>query len=139
MFLKKYRIIRQSCDESVLERIKWEEDYYESFEWFCKLMQGKDPDAIIEQMDKVNFEVEYILARIDKAIDEYGKMARENGFPMWRQYDALYSVYFSSNKTKIKEISRKYGVKKSTIYDDIKEAKKCLFTLLFGDFDEQNS
>jgi len=136
VFLKKYRIIRQSCDESVLERIKWEEDYYESFDWFCRLMEGKDPDAVIEHMDKVNLEVEYILARIDRAIDEYGEIARGEGFPTWRQYDALYSVYFSSQKTRIKEIARKYGVNKSTIYDDIKCAKSRLFTLLFGDYHE---
>lgn len=135
VFLKKYRTIRQSCDESVLERIKWEEDYYESFDWFCRLMEGKDPDAIIEQMDKANIEVEYILARIDRAIDEYGRIAREEGFATWRQYDALYSVYFSSQKIEIKEISRKYGVKKSTIYEDIKTAKIQLFHLLFDDCD----
>lgn len=135
VFLKKYRTIMQSCDEAVLERIKWEEDYYESFDWFCRLMEGKDPDAIIEQMDKANIEVECILARIDRAIDEYGRIAREEGFPTWRQYDALYSVYFSSQKIKIKEIARKYGVKKSTIYEDIKNAKIQLFHLLFDDHD----
>jgi hypothetical protein len=138
VFLKKYRTIRQACDEEILERVRLGEEYYESFEWFCRLMQNKDPDTVIDEMEKTSCITECILCRIDKAVEDYAEIAKQEGLQSWRQYDAIYSVYFSNQKTKIREISRKFGVKKSTIYEDIKTAKTRLTSILFEDSEEKN-
>ncbi|MDD2960012.1 MAG: sporulation transcriptional regulator SpoIIID [Lachnospiraceae bacterium] len=128
---KRYREIRQSCDEELLERVRMQEEYYESFEWFCELMQNKDPDTVIETMVSVSCATECILCRIDKAVEDYAEIAKKEGMQSFRQYDAIYSVYFSNSKSKIRDIAKKYRVRKSTIYDDIKEARNSLTTILF--------
>lgn len=136
ILVRKYRIIRQSCDEVILERMHREESYCESFEWFEQMMQGRDPDRIFEELHKTSERTEAIICRIERAMEIYGQMARKEDLQSWREYDALYSVYFSgfsNSKVRIREISRKYGVKKSTIYDDIKTAQTRLESVLFGD------
>ena len=128
---RKYRAIRQSCDEQILERYRQGEEYYESFEWFVRLMEGKDPDKLIEDLRQTSDRTEQIICRIDKAVEDYGEMARREGLLSWRQYDVLYSMYFSGSFSGAKEISKKFGVKKSVIYDDLHEAETRLVTLLF--------
>ncbi len=131
LLIRKYRIIRQSCDEVLLERMRLEEEYYESFEWFERMMQGKEPDTIIEELHKTSARTEAIICRIDRALETYGASARKEDIQRWREYDALYSVYFSNSKARIRDIARKYGVKKSTIYDDIKAAQTRMESILF--------
>lgn len=136
VFFKKYREIKAACDEAILERTMQAEEYYESFDWFVRFMSDKDPDDFIREMEKTSGMTEAILCRIDQALGEYADLAKNESMQSWRQYDAVYSVYFSSQRVKISELSRKFGVKKSTVYDDIKIAKNRLNSMLFGDESE---
>lgn len=136
VFFKKYREIKAACDEAILERTMQAEEYYESFDWFVRFMSDKDPDDFIREMEKTSGMTEAILCRIDQALVEYADLAKNESMQSWRQYDAVYSVYFSSQRVKISELSRKFGVKKSTVYDDIKIAKNRLNSMLFGDESE---
>ena len=128
---RNYRTIRQTCDEQILERRQESEEYYESFEWFERLMEGKDPDKLIEELQKASGNTERLICQIDRAIVRYGSDARKEGIASWREYDALYSRYFSDSFSTPAEISKKFGVRKSVIYKDLKHAETRLTTILF--------
>lgn len=136
VFFKKYREIKAACDDAILERTMQAEEYYESFDWFVRFMSDKDPDDFIREMEKTTGMTEAILCRIDQALQEYAEQCKSESVQSWRQYDAVYSVYFSSQRTKISELSRKFGVKKSTVYEDVKVAKTRINSILFGDVDD---
>lgn len=131
VLFRKYRVIRQTCDEQILERYRQEEEYYESFEWFARLMEGKDPDRLIEDLQQTTDRTERIIAHIERTVEEYGSEARQEDLKSWRGYDALYSKYFSTTFSTPKEISKKFGVKKSVIYKDLRHAETRLITMLF--------
>ena len=133
VLFRKYRKIRELCDEHILQRYQNAKDYYESFEWFENLMEGKDPDKLIEELQHTSETTERIICHIDRTVEKYGEIARQEGITSWREYDALYSRYFSSHFSSPKEISRKFGVKKSTVYGDMKHAETRLVTMLFDD------
>ncbi len=130
--IRKYRDIRATCDEQILERIREAEDYYESFEWYERLMQEKDPDKVIEDMQETSDRTERMICTLEHAVEKYGEIARQEDVASFRQYDALYTRYFSSTFSNVKEIAKKYGVKKSTIYDDLQDAETRLIIILFG-------
>ena len=130
--IRKYRFIRTTCDEQIMERIREAEDYYESFEWYERLMQEKDPDKFIDDMMDTSDRTERMMCTLEHAVEQYGEMARKEDLNSFRQYDALYTRYFSSHFSNVKEIAKKYGVRKSTIYDDLQEAETRLFIILFG-------
>lgn len=138
LLCKKYREIRQACDETILERMEREQSNRETFEWFFDLMQGKDPDAWIEEVHKTSMRTENILLNIDLALAEYADEAIEGGLSVWRDYDALYSVYFSNSKIKISDLAKKNRVKKSTMYAAVNRGKNRLTTILFGDTHVEN-
>ena len=131
VLFKKYRVIRQTCDEQILERYRRGEDYYESFDWFARLMEGKDPDRFIEDLQQTSDRTEQIIAHIEKSVERYGADARKEDLKSWREYDVLYSKYFSTSFSTMKEISKKFGVKKSVVYKDLRHAETRLITLLF--------
>ena len=130
--IRKYRYIRATCNEQIMERLREAQDYYESFEWYERLMQEKDPDKIIDDMMYTSDRTERMMCTLEHAVEQYGEIARKEDLTSFRQYDALYTRYFSSHFSNVKEIAKKYGVQKSTIYGDLKEAETRLFTMLFG-------
>ncbi len=130
--IRKYRLIRSTCNEQILERVREAEDYYESFEWYERLMQEKDPDKVIENMQETSDRTERMICTLEHAVELFGEMARKEDLASFRQYDALYTRYFSSTFSNVKEIAKKYGVSKSTIYDDLQEAETRLIIILFG-------
>lgn len=132
LLCKKYRELKRACDETILERMEREKSSRESFDWFFALMQGKDPDAWIEEVRRTSMRTEDILWNIDMALGEYADEAMNGTLADWRAYDALYCVYFSNSKIKISDLARKNKVKKSTMYADVKMAKNRLTTILFG-------
>ena len=134
LLCRNYLRIRISCDEELLDRLQRENDYYESFEWFERMMEGKDPDSVIESLRKTSDRTERLICSIDHALDEYGAIARREDMESFRQYDILFSRYFSAGGPKIRELARKYGVKKTKIYKDLKAAEIRMESILFGDY-----
>lgn len=131
VLIRHYREIRQSCSEEILERMKEGREYYESFEWFERLMCGRDPDAWTEILQDTSDRTEEIICVIDDAVSGLGRQVRKSGdLKEWRAYDALYSRYFSRSEMTVKDISRKYGVKKSVIYDDLRLAETQILAIL---------
>lgn len=134
--IRNYTWIRDECDQVILERMRAEQAHTYSLEWFAQLMEGRDPDAWSEQMRKSSHHTEELIMALDNAMLDYRNVAITEGMRSWRQYDALYSKYFSTFSSSVWEIAWKYGVSKSAIYDDLKEAENRLESMVLGETGE---
>lgn len=136
--IRNYIRIRDLCDQTILDRMEDERQRSYSLEWFTDLMEGRDPDAWAEQMRKSSHRTEELIMALDFAMLAYRNVARTEGHRSWRQYDALYSRYFSTFSGAVWEIGWKYGVSKSVIYEDLQIAESRLESLLLGENDGEN-
>ena len=95
-------------------------------------MTMKDDKVIVESIKSSSKRTTIMVRHIDKMIDVYriycGKMSEKDK----RRYKVIKSLYISKQPMTIAEISKKFGVSKVTIYDDIKIAKERLSSLFFG-------
>lgn len=140
--IRNYSKIRQACDQVILERLQAEKRNQYSFEWFARLMQGKDPDAKAEQLRHTSRYTEELILALDSAMLIYRNTALQEDLKGWRQFDAMYSRYFSESSSSVNELAFKYGVSKSVIYDDINAAETRLELLIESErsrFSETNA
>lgn len=136
--IRNYARVRDECDHVILERMRAEKAHTYSLEWFAQLMEGRDPDAWSDQVRKSSHHTEELIMALDFAMLTYRNLAKEEGHRSWRQYDALYSKYFSTFSGSVWEIAWKYGVSKSVIYEDLAEAENRLESMILGDKTEKS-
>lgn len=139
--IRHYNQVRESCDQMILSRMKTERQNEQSLEWFAALMQGRDPDAWADAVRETSRHTEELIMILDFALVMYRNMAREEAaksgdFRSWRQFDSLYSKYFSTHGGTVWEIGYKYGVSKSVVYEDIDIAENRLIAMILGDMGE---
>lgn len=131
--IRNYNRIHDQCDQTILDRMESEKEHTYSLEWFADLMEGRDPDAWAEQMRESSHRTEELIMALDFAMLAYRNLAMHEGHRSWRQYDALYSKYFSTFSGSVWEIAWKYGVSKTVIYEDLNEAETRLESMILGD------
>lgn len=131
--IRNYSRIQEKCNQTILDRMLAEKARTYSLEWFADLMQGRDPDAWAERLRESSHRTEELIMALDFAMLTYRNLAMSEGLRSWRKYDALYSKYFSSSPVSVNEIAWKYGVSKSAIYDDLKEAENRLESMILGE------
>lgn len=136
--IRNYNRIHDRCDKEILDRLEAEKAHSYSLEWFADLMEGRDPDAWADKMRESSHRTEELIMALDFALLAYRNVARTEGHRSWRQYDALYSRYFSTFSGAVWEIGWKYGVSKSVIYEDLQIAESRLESLLLGENDGEN-
>lgn len=134
VIIKRYRDIRRLCDEEIMERCRQSERYYESFEWFARLMQGRDPDTATDVLAHTSHVTAGIMLQIEQAVREYGMQAGAEGKEVRRRYDILYARYFAPEKMSVGQAAIKYGVSRDTVFRDTKKAIKDLSGMLLDDF-----
>lgn len=130
--IRNYNRIHEDCDRTILDRLEAESERSYSLEWFADLMEGRDPDAWADQMRESSHRTEELIMALDFAMLAYRNLAIHEGHRSWRQYDALYSRYFSTFSGSVWEIAWKYGVSKTVIYEDLKEAETRLESMILG-------
>lgn len=130
--LKHYRLIRSACSLQQVQRAEEAAAYSESLMWFNRLMRGKDPDIITEQIQRTSDHTSSILAVVDHAIDGYRK---ESGLSIlaWRRFDVLYSLYLAECRGSVPDLCSKWHCQKSTLYHDLNQAEGSMATFLFPD------
>ena len=128
--LKNYRLIRSACELQQGERVAEAEAYYESLLWFNRLMLGKDPDRIIQEVQNTSDRTASLLAVIDHAIDGY-RAAAAGSLKLWRKFDALYSVYLSESPGSVPDLCGKWQCGKTTLYRDLQQAEGSMALFLF--------
>ena len=128
--LKNYRLIRSACDLQQVQRAAEAEAYSESLLWFNRLMRGKDPDRITEEIQRTSDRTALILAVIDHAIDGYRAEAA-GSLQLWRRFDALYSVYLSESPGSVLDLCSKWQCGKTTMYHDLQQAEGSIAFFLF--------
>lgn len=131
--IRNYNWIHDQCDQTILDRMEAEKEHAYSLEWFADLMEGRDPDAWAERMRETSHRTEELIAALDAAMLTYRNLAIHESHRSWRQYDALYSKYFSTFSGSVWEIALKYGVSKTVIYEDLNEAETRLESMILGD------
>ena len=131
--IRNYNRIRTQCDQTIIDRMEAEKQNAYSLEWFTDLMEGRDPDAWFDCLRETSRRTEELIMALDFAMLAYRNLAREEGFRSWRQYDALYSKYFSTFSGSVWEIGWKYGVSKSVIYEDLEIAETRLESMILGE------
>lgn len=131
--IRNYNMIRDRCDMTILARLKEERQNEFSLKWFADLMEGRDPDFWAERLKETSIHTEELIMALDFAMFAYRNLAREEGFRSWRQYDVLYSRYFSTFSGSVWELGLKYGVSKSVIYEDLEIAEYRLESMVLGD------
>ncbi len=131
--IRNYNWIHDQCDKTILDRMEEERSNVFSLKWFTDLMEGRDPDAWAERLRETSHRTEELIMALDFAMLTYRNLAKEEGHRSWRQYDALYSKYFSTFSGSVWEIAWKYGVSKSVIYEDLNEAENRLESMILGD------
>ena len=138
VIIKRYRDIRRLCDEEIMERCRQSEQYYESFDWFARLMQGRDPDMATEVLAHTSHVTEGIMLKIEKAVSDYGAEAGAGDKDMRRQFDILYERYFAPEKMSVGQMAVKYGISRDTVFRDTKKAMKHLAGMLLdADFSQE--
>ena len=85
--IRNYSKIRQACDQVILERLQAEKRNQYSFEWFARLMQGKDLDAKAEQLRHTSRYTEELILALDSAMLIYRNIALQEDLKGWRQFD----------------------------------------------------
>lgn len=130
--IRNYNRIHDQCDQTILDRMEAEKEYTYSLDWFADLMEGRDPDAWAERMRETSHRTEELIAALDAAMLTYRNLAIHENHRSWRQYDALYSKYFSTYSGSVWEIAWKYGVSKTVIYEDLNEAETRLESMILG-------
>ena len=128
--LKNYRLIRSACELQQGQRAAEAEAYSESLLWFNRLMLGKDPDRIIQEVKNTSDRTASLLAVIDHAIDEC-RAGAAGSLSSWRQFDALYSVYFQESPGSIPDLCGKWQCGKTTLYRDLQQAEDSIALFLF--------
>lgn len=127
LLLRNYRTLKACCENAVYESKK-----EEVTEVLDDIMTMKDDKVIVESIKSSSKRTTIMVRHIDKMIDVYriycGKMSEKDK----RRYKVIKSLYISKQPMTIAEISKKFGVSKVTIYDDIKIAKERLSSLFFG-------
>lgn len=131
--IRNYNRIHDQCDQTILSRMEEERQNTFSLKWFADLMEGRDPDMWAEQLKETSRHTEELIMALDFAMFAYRNLAREEGFRSWRQYDALYSKYFSTFYGSVWEIALKYGVSKPVIYEDLRIAENRLESMILGE------
>ena len=116
LLLRNYRTLKACCENAVYESKK-----EEVTEVLDDIMTMKDDKVIVESIKSSSKRTTIMVRHIDK-MSEKDK----------RRYKVIKSLYISKQPMTIAEISKKFGVSKVTIYDDIKIAKERLSSLFFG-------
>lgn len=128
--LKNYRMIRSACDLQQVQRAEDAAAYNESLLWFSRLMRGKDPDRITEEIAHTSQRTAWLLAGINHAVNRYRTEAAFS-LPVWRRFDALYSLYISETPCSIPDLCHKWNCSKSTLYRDLQQAEESMAFFLF--------
>lgn len=127
LLLRNYRALKAGCENAVYESKK-----EEVTEVLDDIMTMRDDKVIVESIKASSKRTAIMVSHIDKMLDVYriycGKMSEKDK----RRYKVIKSLYISKQPMTIVEISKKFGVSKVTIYDDIKIAKERLSSLFFG-------
>lgn len=130
MLLRNYRMLKESCSKAVYSKTREEKSTIEVME---EIMSMKGGDGVIVNSIKESAErTSIIIDHIDKMLDVYRVFCSKCGEKEKRQYKVVKAMYMTKDAASVPELSKKFGVSKVTIYDDIKAAEERLSALFFG-------
>lgn len=127
LLLRNYRTLKESCANSVYE--KTTENVSDMIE---EIMTMKDEKVIIDSIKRSAHRTSLMIEHIDKMLDVFRIYCSKCGDKEKRQYKVMRAMYITKQKVNVADLSKKFGVSKVTIYDDIKVAEERLSTLFFG-------
>lgn len=124
------RMLKESCSKAVYSKTREEKSAAEVME---DLMSMKGSDGVIVNSIKESAErTSIIIAHVDKMLDVYRVFCSKCGEKEKRQYKVVKAMYMTKEAASVPELSKRFGVSKVTIYDDIKAAEERLSALFFG-------
>lgn len=129
LLLRNYRMLKESCGNAVFEKINSQESTEDVIE---DIMAMHDDRVIVHSIKKSAERTAIIISHIDKMLDIYRVYCGKYTEREKRQYKVIKAMYISKTKSNVAEISKKFGVSKVTIYDDLKIATERLSALFFG-------
>lgn len=127
LLLKNYRMFKEHCKNAVYEKqAESTEDV------LADLMSMKGDKVIVESILRTSQRTAIIVEHIDKMLDVYRLYCRKGTDREKRQYQVIQELYIKGSVKNAAELSKKMGVSRVTICDDLKIAKNRLSALFFG-------
>lgn len=130
LLLKNYRLLKMSVGNAIYAKRQMSES---AADILCNVMNMRDDEVIIDSIKQSTARTAVIVAHIDKMLGLYKIYCQtSNKEQERRRYEIIYDYYISEEKVSIGQISRKRGLVRQTVYNDINAAEKALSALLFG-------
>lgn len=130
LLLQNYRMFKISADKSVFSRSQMSECAADILE---SMMNLYDDEIIIESIKRSATRTAILVTHVDNMVEIYKAYCmNKKDHIAKRRYETLCAAFIDETEKSVEEIAKMFYVSKDTVYEDLRESKKQLASLIFG-------
>lgn len=129
LLLTTYRDLKCNASDSVYSKTQMEESAEDILD---AMMNVYDDHIIVDSIRRSATRTAIMVQHIERMLEIYEMYAKAGNCIDKRQYDVIYEMYISPEKSTVNELAKKHNCSKETIYKDIHLVIQKLSALIFG-------